>query len=57
VSGAPSQVSDDEVPIPRLSVNAPLHLLPVLLLPRLLTVIMKFLLTVSHAYCSTFVLW
>jgi hypothetical protein len=39
MSGAPDQVSDDEIPIPGLHATSPL--LPVLLLPRLPTVTMK----------------
>jgi hypothetical protein len=57
VSGAPDQVSDDELPIPLLLVSDPLSLLPVLLLPRLLTVMTNFLFGVSWLYCAAFVLW
>jgi hypothetical protein len=53
VSGAPNQVSDDEFPISRLHVTSPLGLLPVLLLPRLPTVMMKFPFGVPH----TVLLW
>jgi hypothetical protein len=49
VSGAPDEVSDDELPIPLLLVSDPLSLLPVLLLPLLLTVKMNFLFGVSRA--------
>jgi hypothetical protein len=53
VSGTPGQISDDEVPIPRLHVTFPLTLLTVLLLPRLPTVMMKFPFCIFH----TVLLW
>jgi hypothetical protein len=53
MSGTPGQISDDGVPIPRLHVTCPLTLLPVLLLPRLPTVMMKFPFRIFH----TVLLW
>jgi hypothetical protein len=54
LAGAPNQVSDDEAPIPSLHVTPPpLGILPVLPLPRLLTVMMKFPFRASH----TVLLW
>jgi hypothetical protein len=53
--GAEGSLSDDEVPIPRLSAPPPPHgLLPVLPLPRLLTVMMKFIFCVPHAVLLCF---
>jgi hypothetical protein len=54
VSGAPDQIGNDEVPIPRLLVTLPLSLLPTLLLPCLLTVMMKFLFHVPHVVLLCF---
>jgi hypothetical protein len=53
VSGTPDQISDDEDPIPRLHVTSTLSFLSMLLLPRRLTVMMKFPFRVSH----TALLW
>jgi hypothetical protein len=55
MSGTPDQISDDEVPIPRLHVTSPLQ--PVLLVPRLLTVMKKFPFCVTHIILLCFVLW